>query len=63
MHIAVVEDKAYSCFKCAISSFIRPSNASTSRLSADVAVRMAAVSFLVKTLISVRNSDSAALNR
>lgn len=53
----------YSCFNCAIPSFIRPSNASTSRLRAEVADRMAAVSFLVKTPISVRSSDKAALNK
>lgn len=53
----------HSCFNCAISSFIRPSSASTSLRSAAVAERIAAVSFLVSTLISVRSSESAALKR
>ena len=46
-----------------MSSFIRVPKLSASLRSAVVAVRIAAVSFLVCMLASVRNSDKAALNR
>ena len=52
----------YSCLSVAISSFMRVPRLSTSRLRAVVAVRIAAVSFLVSMLVSERSSDSAALN-
>ena len=55
--------KTYSCFKVAMSSFMRASNVSTSRRSAEVAVRIAADSFLVSIVVSVRSSDNAALNK
>lgn len=54
---------AHSCFRFATSSFIRPSSASTSLRRAALAVRMAADSFRVRIVSSVRSSESAALNR
>lgn len=53
----------YSCFRFAISSCILTWRDSTSRLSAEVAVLIAAVSFRVRIVISVRASDMAALKR
>lgn len=46
-----------------MSSFICPSNASTSLLRAALAVRMAADSLRVRIVSSVRSSESAALKR
>lgn len=63
VEISTKRELAHSCFRLPISSFICPSNASTSRLSAEVAVRMAADPFRVRIVISVRSSDSAALNK
>lgn len=53
----------HSCFNVPRSSFMRVLSVSTSLLSAVVAARIAAVSFLVSILVSDRSSESAALNK